>query len=90
MVAEIGEACEKWGAFQEINQGLPLELHVKFELAMKKFFAQSTKEKRKLRKDNGDVKTTFYISLDGPVAISSLPEIIGPPPGRGRDNTPHS
>ncbi|KAK2988872.1 hypothetical protein RJ640_000075 [Escallonia rubra] len=60
MVAEIGEACEKWGAFQEINQGLPLELHAKFELAMKKFFAQSTKEKMKLRKDNEDVKTYDY------------------------------
>ncbi|KAK2981903.1 hypothetical protein RJ640_000949 [Escallonia rubra] len=60
VVAEIGEACEKWGAFQVINHGLPLELHAKFELAMKKFFAQPTEEKRKLRKDIGGVKPYDY------------------------------
>ncbi|KAK2987642.1 hypothetical protein RJ640_005844 [Escallonia rubra] len=60
VVAEIGEACEKWGAFQVIYPGLPLELHAKFELAMKKFFAQPPEEKRKLRKDIGGVKPYDY------------------------------
>ncbi|KAK2988839.1 hypothetical protein RJ640_015867 [Escallonia rubra] len=60
VVAEISEACEKWGAFQVINHGLPLELHAKFELAMKKFFAQPAEEKRTLRKDIGGVKPYDY------------------------------
>ncbi|KAK2994224.1 hypothetical protein RJ640_006844 [Escallonia rubra] len=51
VVAEIGDACEKWGVFQVINHGVPLELHERFELAMKKFFAQPLVEKRKMRKD---------------------------------------
>ncbi|KAK2976644.1 hypothetical protein RJ640_008180, partial [Escallonia rubra] len=60
VVAEIGDACEKWGAFQVVNHGVPLELHAKFELAMKKFFAQPTEEKRKLRKDIGGVTPYDY------------------------------
>ncbi|KAK2977647.1 hypothetical protein RJ640_015868 [Escallonia rubra] len=60
VVAEIADACEKWGAFQVVNHGMPLELHAKFELAMKKFFAQPTDEKRKLRKDIGGVKPYDY------------------------------
>ncbi|KAK2993003.1 hypothetical protein RJ640_004515 [Escallonia rubra] len=60
VVAEIAEACEKWGGFQVINHGVPLEVHGKFELAMKKFFAQPTEEKRKLRKDIGGGKPYDY------------------------------
>ncbi|KAK2978969.1 hypothetical protein RJ640_017533 [Escallonia rubra] len=51
LVAEIRDACENWGVFQVINHGVPLELQAKFELVMKKFFAQPVAEKRKLRKD---------------------------------------
>ncbi|KAK2975760.1 hypothetical protein RJ640_006847 [Escallonia rubra] len=51
VVAEIGKACEKWGVFQVVNHGVPLELQAKFDLVMKQFFAQPVEEKRKLRKD---------------------------------------
>lgn len=51
LVAEIREASKNWGFFQVINHGVPLEKREKLELAAKKFFAQSTDEKRKVRRD---------------------------------------
>ncbi|CAL5377292.1 unnamed protein product [Camellia sinensis] len=51
LVEEIGEACKNWGFFQVINHGVPLETREKFESAARKFFAQSTEEKRKVRRD---------------------------------------
>ena len=51
LVVEIGNACKKWGFFQVINHGAPLEKRQKVEDAMRKFFAQPLEEKRKVRKD---------------------------------------
>ncbi|KAA8545897.1 hypothetical protein F0562_020652 [Nyssa sinensis] len=51
LVAEIGEACKNWGFFQVINHGVPFERRQNMELASRKFFAQSTEEKRKVRRD---------------------------------------
>ncbi|KAF5951421.1 hypothetical protein HYC85_009365 [Camellia sinensis] len=51
LVEEIGEACKNWGFFQVINHGVPLETREKFESAARKFFAQSTEEKRKVKRD---------------------------------------
>ncbi|KAA8538990.1 hypothetical protein F0562_025682 [Nyssa sinensis] len=51
LAAEIGDACKNWGFFQVINHGVPSERRQKVELAMRKFFAQSTEEKRKVKRD---------------------------------------
>ncbi|KAF7126378.1 hypothetical protein RHSIM_Rhsim11G0169700 [Rhododendron simsii] len=51
LVEEIRDACKNWGFFQVINHGVPLEKREKLELASRKFFAQSTKEKLKVRRD---------------------------------------
>lgn len=51
LVEEIGDACHNWGFFQVINHGVPFERREKLELASRKFFAQSTEEKRKVRRD---------------------------------------
>ncbi|GAB4853952.1 hypothetical protein Ancab_040609 [Ancistrocladus abbreviatus] len=51
VVAEIGDACKKWGFFQVINHGVPLRKLEKIELAARKFFALSMEDKRKVRRD---------------------------------------
>ena len=51
LVKEIGSACKKWGFFQVINHGAPLDHRRRIEAAAKKFFAQSLEEKRKVRRD---------------------------------------
>ncbi|KAM7470706.1 hypothetical protein LguiA_008889 [Lonicera macranthoides] len=54
LVAEIGSACEKWGFFQVINHGVPLELRLKIEAAARKFFSQDKEEKMKVRRVGGN------------------------------------
>ncbi|KAK2991461.1 hypothetical protein RJ640_016496 [Escallonia rubra] len=51
LVSEIGEACAKWGFFQVINHGLPLQRLENAQLAAKKFFDQPKEEKLKVRRD---------------------------------------
>lgn len=51
LIAEIGEACEKWGFFQVINHGIPLEKLEDMKLAARKFFSLSIEEKMKVGKD---------------------------------------
>ncbi|XP_031250571.1 probable 2-oxoglutarate-dependent dioxygenase At5g05600 [Pistacia vera] len=51
LVAEIGDACKKWGFFQVINHGVPLKKRQRIEEAARKFFAQPLEEKRKVRRD---------------------------------------
>ncbi|KAF5951688.1 hypothetical protein HYC85_009632 [Camellia sinensis] len=84
LVEEIGEACKNWGFFQVINHGVPLETREKFESAARKFFAQSTEEKRKVRRDEvnpqgyydteltknvRDWKEVFDLTVKNPVVI---------------------
>ncbi|XP_021731701.1 probable 2-oxoglutarate-dependent dioxygenase At5g05600 [Chenopodium quinoa] len=51
VIAEIKEACEKWGFFQVINHGVPMEKREKAELAARKFFGLPLEEKKKVRRD---------------------------------------
>ncbi|KAE9447236.1 hypothetical protein C3L33_20887, partial [Rhododendron williamsianum] len=51
LVEEVRDACKNWGFFQVINHGVPLEKREKLEMASRKFFAQSTEEKLKVRGD---------------------------------------
>lgn len=51
LVAEVGEACEKWGFFQVINHGVPSQVRERIESASKEFFALPKEEKRKSSRD---------------------------------------
>ncbi|KNA08492.1 hypothetical protein SOVF_162050 [Spinacia oleracea] len=51
VIAEIKEACEKWGFFQVVNHGVPLKKREIVELAARKFFGLSMEEKKKVRRD---------------------------------------
>ncbi|XP_022135970.1 flavonol synthase/flavanone 3-hydroxylase-like [Momordica charantia] len=51
LVSEISSACEKWGFFQVINHGVPVDLHARLEKAAKSFFDQTVEEKRKVKRD---------------------------------------
>ncbi|XP_027089758.1 probable 2-oxoglutarate-dependent dioxygenase At5g05600 [Coffea eugenioides] len=50
LVSEIGDASQKWGFFQVINHGVPLECQEKIELGSRKFFALPKEEKLKVRR----------------------------------------
>lgn len=52
LVLEIGDACKKWGFFQVINHGVPLELRHRMEKLSKEFFHQPLEEKRKVKRDD--------------------------------------
>ncbi|XP_022135969.1 flavonol synthase/flavanone 3-hydroxylase-like [Momordica charantia] len=51
LVSEIASACEKWGFFQVINHGVPVELHARLDKAAKSFFDQTVEEKRNVKRD---------------------------------------
>ncbi|CAK7329795.1 unnamed protein product [Dovyalis caffra] len=51
VVSKIGEACKKWGFFQVINHGVPMELRQKMEKVAKEFFDQPIEERRKVKRD---------------------------------------
>lgn len=51
LVAEVGEACRKWGFFQVINHGVPSQVRDRIESASEEFFALPKEEKRKSSRD---------------------------------------
>ncbi|KAE8723764.1 hypothetical protein F3Y22_tig00011761pilonHSYRG00158 [Hibiscus syriacus] len=55
LVSDIGEACERWGFFQVINHGVPLEKRERLEKAARVFFNQPLEEKVKIRKDEAKI-----------------------------------
>ncbi|KAL6963944.1 hypothetical protein U1Q18_034951 [Sarracenia purpurea var. burkii] len=89
LVAEIGDACKNWGFFQVINHGVPPETRRKLESASRKFFAQPTEEKRKVRRDEvnpqgyydteltknvRDWKEVFDLTVKNPTVVPASPE----------------
>ncbi|KAK6934014.1 Isopenicillin N synthase-like, Fe(2+) 2OG dioxygenase domain [Dillenia turbinata] len=51
LIRQVGDACEKWGFFQVINHGVPLECRRKIEKAQREFFWKPLEEKLKVRRD---------------------------------------
>ncbi|MBA0606025.1 hypothetical protein Godav_018544 [Gossypium davidsonii] len=58
LASEIGNACRKWGFFQVINHGVPLELRQRVEKVAKAFFDLPIEEKGKAKRD--DLNFTGY------------------------------
>ncbi|GAB2267275.1 hypothetical protein Dimus_002261 [Dionaea muscipula] len=54
LVAEIGDACSKWGFFQVINHGVPSESVDRLESLSREFFSLPLEEKKKVRRDEGN------------------------------------
>ncbi|KAL6211639.1 hypothetical protein ACLB2K_016862 [Fragaria x ananassa] len=48
--SEIGHACQKWGFFQVVNHGVPLELFERMEEVGKRFFELPLEEKKKVKR----------------------------------------
>lgn len=89
LAAEIGDACEKWGFFQVINHGVPLECREKIDSVQRKFFGQSVEEKSRVRRDElnpmgyydgehtknvRDWKEVFDFVVEVPTIIAASPE----------------
>ncbi|KAE9447228.1 hypothetical protein C3L33_20888, partial [Rhododendron williamsianum] len=89
LVEEIGDACKNWGFFQVINHGVPFETREKLELASRKFFAQATEEKLKVRRDEvnplgyyeteltknvRDWKEVYDLAVKNPTVIPTSPD----------------
>ncbi|PWA61867.1 2-oxoglutarate (2OG) and Fe(II)-dependent oxygenase superfamily protein [Artemisia annua] len=54
LVDQIHDACKNWGFFQVINHGVPIESREKVQKAAKRFFDQTTEEKRKVKRDEAN------------------------------------
>lgn len=87
IVWEIGNACRKWGFFQVINHGVPLELSKRMVKMAKEFFDQPIEEKKKVKRDEGnsmgyhdsehtknvrDWKEVFDFSLEDPRLVPAM------------------
>ncbi|XP_030522744.1 jasmonate-induced oxygenase 2-like [Rhodamnia argentea] len=51
LVAEIGDACKKWGFFAVVNHGVAVEKRERIEREAREFFGQGLEEKKKVRRD---------------------------------------
>ncbi|XP_030522751.1 jasmonate-induced oxygenase 2-like isoform X3 [Rhodamnia argentea] len=55
LVAEIGDACKKWGFFAVVNHGVAVEKRARIEREAREFFGQGLEEKKKVRRDEKKV-----------------------------------
>jgi len=84
LVKQISHACEKWGFFQVVNHGIPLELTNRMDLETRAFFALPKSEKSfvkrsdtnprgwfddELTKRKPDWKEAFDVGLEGEFEI---------------------
>ncbi|KAM7474940.1 hypothetical protein LguiB_022183 [Lonicera macranthoides] len=74
LVAEIGGACERWGFFQVLNHGVPLERRLKMETAARKFFGQEREEKMKVRR--GGVNPLGYYDTEHTKNVRDWKEVL--------------
>ncbi|XP_021287288.1 protein DMR6-LIKE OXYGENASE 1-like [Herrania umbratica] len=89
LASDIGNACKKWGFFQVINHGVPLELRCRVEKVAKAFFDLPIEEKRKVKRDDlnftgyhdeehtknvRDWKEVFDMLIQDPTLLPASPE----------------
>ncbi|KAL2927574.1 hypothetical protein RDABS01_019905 [Bienertia sinuspersici] len=90
VIGEIKEACKKWGFFQVVNHGVPWEKRETVELAARKFFALSSEEKNRVKRDEGnplgyydsehtknvrDWKQIFDYTVLDPTLVPATPDV---------------
>lgn len=68
----ICEAAEKWGFFQIINHGIPLEVLEEVKAATYRFFRQTAEEKNKHSKENSPTNNVRYGTSFAPHAEKAL------------------
>ncbi|KAL9248610.1 Naringenin,2-oxoglutarate 3-dioxygenase-like protein [Drosera capensis] len=54
VVAQIGDACQRWGFFQVINHGVSSEKLRRIDSAAREFFSLPLEAKKKVRRDEGN------------------------------------
>lgn len=74
LVSQIGDACKKWGFFQVINHGVPLEKRQRIEDVARKFFALLLEEERKVRRD--EKKVLGYYDTEHTKNVRDLKEVF--------------
>lgn len=74
LVAEISDACQKWGFFQVTNHGVPLHLREKIESVSREFFALPKEEKKKVARD--EVKPLGYYDTEHTKNVRDWKEVF--------------
>ncbi|KAI4356267.1 hypothetical protein L6164_000300 [Bauhinia variegata] len=69
---EICDAAEKWGFFQIVNHGVPIEVLDNAKHATYRFFGLPTEEKRKYTKENSSSNNVRYGTSFSPGAEKAL------------------
>ncbi|KAK8624978.1 hypothetical protein V6N13_089862 [Hibiscus sabdariffa] len=74
LVSDIGDACKKWGFFQVINHGVPLEKRERLEKAAREFFHQPMEEKAKIRR--AEVRISGYSNAEHTKNVRDWKEVF--------------
>ncbi|KAE8667423.1 hypothetical protein F3Y22_tig00112411pilonHSYRG00160 [Hibiscus syriacus] len=74
LISDIGDACKKWGFFQVINHGVPLEKREKLEKAAREFFDRPLEEKVKIRRD--EVRVLGYYDTEHTKNVRDWKEVF--------------
>lgn len=72
MVDSICDAAEKWGFFQIVNHGVPIEVLENVEEATHRFFGLPAEEKNKYSKENSASNSVRYGTSFTPQAEKAL------------------
>lgn len=72
VAARICEAAAKWGFFQIINHGIPLDILENLKAAMHKFFDLPNEERRKYLKENSPSPTVHLNTSVNPLVDKVL------------------
>lgn len=72
MADAICDAAEKWGFFQIINHGVPIEVLEDVKTATHRFFGLPAEEKRKYSKENSCTNNVRYGTSFSPQAEKAL------------------